>query len=190
LVTNNPFLGPQWEELAIALESSLARAYVGHTFDIQTYAERFGLSPDTSPYIQAKVFDDILQVEISANLMVRPQLSLEQYKTLQFYGWELPEVNPDEYQKNASGNPNMVRYFDLETAPKQIVEAILTALVGVYGIVESDFWGFSDSAEADRVGEMKILGRLKKTSTNPFGVVFALPGYHEDMLEQTSEDHF
>jgi hypothetical protein len=189
MVTNNPFLGPQWEDLAAVLETSLVQTYVGHTFQIQTYAKQFNLSPSTSPFVQAMVSEDVLQVEIAANLMVNPKLTTEQYQAMEFYGWELPEVGPDEYGQNAGGNPNMVRFFDLETSPKQIVEAILTALVGVYGIVESDFWGFSNKSESDRVGAMGLLGRIKKSPTNPFQCIFALPGHHLEMLEQTNEDH-
>ena len=189
MVTNNPFLGPQWDDLAVVLETSLIQTYIGGMFQVQTYAKQFGLSPSTSPFVQALVFDDTLQVELAANLMVRPQLTNLQLQELEFYGWQLPEINPDDYSDNPSGNPNIVRYFSLDTQASEIVDAILTALVGVYGIVERDFWSFPNRNEADRVGEMRMLGRLKQTSANPHKVIFALPGHHLDMLEQENEDH-
>jgi len=189
MVTNNPFLGPQWEDLAVVLETSLAQTYVGNTFSVQTYAKKFGLSPRTSPYVQAMIINDLLQVEISANLMVQPPLTNEQYLAMEFYGWDLPECSPDDYVSDPGGNPNMVRYFDLDTSLRQIVESVLTALVSIYGIEEADFWGFSDRTETERVADMQLLGRLKKSNTNPFGSIFALPGFHVEMLEQRNEDH-
>lgn len=189
MVEDNPFLGPQWDDLAVVLETSLIHTYIGQMFQVQTYGKQFGLSASTSPFVQALVVDDTLQVEIAANLMVRPKLTNLQYQELEFYGWELPETDPDDYSDDPSGNPNMVRYFRLSTPACEIVEAILTALVGVYGIVETDFWAFPNRNEADRVGEMRMLGRLKQTQTNPHKVIFALPGHHLEFLEQENEDH-
>jgi len=189
MVTNNPFLGPRWEDLAVVLETSLIQTYIGGMFQVQTYGKAFGLSASTSPFVQALVIDDFIQVEMAANLMVRPKLTSLQYQELEFYGWQLPELDPEDYSDDPSGNPNMARYFSLNTDASEIVEAILTALVGIYGIVETDFWAFPNRHEADRVGEMRMLGRLKASNTNPDKVIFALPGHHLEMLEQEIEDH-
>ncbi len=180
MISDNPLLGPQWEPLAHVIVKLLENMKRHDTFSAQTYGRKFGLSPDTSPYLQA-IFDEEgnLQMEVSGNLQVRPELTKQQMQDLEFYGWEPPETVGGEF--GADGNPNFARYFEPNKDRLEIAEFILTTLVGVYGITEDDFWGFERKAEL--VASLKKLGRLKATEGNPNAVIFAMPGKHFDMVE-------
>lgn len=182
MISSNPLLGPEWESLGHVFVHLIERIRPGYPFIVQTYGRKFNLSPDTSPYLQAIRTDgDVLQMEVSGNLMVQPPLTELQHRELEFYGWNRPESNPGEYAEDHDGNPNFARYFEPGTDPLDVAEFILTTLVGVYGITEDDFWGFESSAE--KVASLKKLGRLKATDGNPSAVIFALPGKHLEMLE-------
>ena len=182
MITDNPFLGPTWEpfgQVCIALIEDLKR---GHMFQVQSYGHTFGLSPDTSPFVQAICHDGSIQLECSSNLQVEPPLTQSQYAELVFYGWEPPEVSVDEYRENHDGNPNFCRYFDATVEASVIAEFILTTLVGVFGLTEEDFFGFSTKSVADKVDSLNKLGRLAYSSGNPDRVIFAMPGRHLDLL--------
>ena len=184
-VQANPFLGPNWVPLAKAIKYVLQKTYdEGQNFHLQTYAKAYGASPDSSPYLQARIADNFLEMEISGNLVVDPPLTEYQIKQLGFYGWLAPEVTPEEYSDGGSGNPNFVRYYNIESPLHDIVEFILVTLVGIFGMTEDDFWGFENGTDADEVDEMNLLGRLKGSAGNPNRVIFALPGHHFELIDK------
>ena len=185
-VLHNPLLGPDWEPVAQVLTRLVEDVRRGRMFSVQTYMLRFGLTPYDSPYLQAILDDDDrIQMEISGNLQVTPQLSEEEYQQLEFYGWTRPEVTPEEYSAGGSGgNPNFVRYFEKNADVVDIVEFILTTLVGVYGMIVDDFWGFDSAGQAARIAAMNKLARLKASSGNPDAVIFALPGRHDELCDE------
>lgn len=183
MIAANPLLGPQWEPLGHVFVHLLERIRPGHHFNVQTYGRKFNLSPDTSPYLQAIRTDEgLLQMEVSGNLVVNPPLTELQQQELEFYGWNRPDSDPDEYSSSHEGNPNFHRFFEPAVDNIEIAEFILTTLVGVFGITEDDFWGFESSA--DSVAKLKKLGRLAATAGNPNAVIFAMPGKHLELLNE------
>ena len=188
MISLNPLLGPQWQPLGFVLMQlfEYTKKNNRRNFSMNTYGHKYGLSPYSSPYAQACVDSfDRLQVEVSANLQVRPELTEEQFQALEFYGWLRPHENPVDGADEDS-NPNFSRYFEANADPLDIAEFVLTSLVGVYGLTEDDFFGFSGKDMADRVANMKQMGRLKSDAGNPDGEIFALPGKHLQMLEPSS----
>ncbi len=184
MVAQNPFLGPQWEPIAKVIASLLERSKSGGNFQIQTYGKRYGASPYTSPYLQGRWDIGIFEIELSSNLHLVPQLTDYEREVLEFYGWDNPDVSPEEYRQNHAGNPNYTRYFTPEYSTEEIAELVLTTLVTVHKITEDDFWGVSTKATADLVDSMGLLGRLKYSDGNPNRVIFALPGHHKDRIEK------
>jgi hypothetical protein len=185
MIATNPLLGPQWEPIGHVLIRLLEDVKRGQMFSVQTYIRRFSLSPYTSPFLQAiKVEGGKVQMELSGNLQLEPKLSEAEYAELEFYGWSRPEVTEAEYREQGGGtNPNFVRFYEPNDDPVDIAEFLLVTLVGVFDMVEVDFWGFSTRAKADYVEGLKKLSRLKWSEGNPDRVIFALPGRHEEMCE-------
>ena len=180
MISNNPLLGWQWEPLGQVVTLLIEDLRHGTDFGIQTFARRYGLNPDTSPYLQAIMHSDgQIQLEVSGNLQVNPPLTDEEYATLEFYGWSLPEVDPEAFREQ-NGNPNFVRYFDSKADPLAIAEFILTTLIGIFQVQQDDYFGFNHSAE--RVASLKKLGRLKASAGNPAAEIFAMPGRHLSQL--------
>jgi hypothetical protein len=182
LIINNPFLGPKWGAVGETIEILLNGLNSRNNFHIQTYIRKFNLSPDTSPYVQGLLEEDgSVHMEISGNLQVRPSLTDEQMESLVFYGWEKPDATVEEYREHHEGIPNFYRLFEPNMPKIEIAEAILTALVGVYGMTEEDFLNFGTKGEV--VARLGLLGRLKASDGNPNRDIFALPGEHLDMIE-------
>lgn len=191
-VKNNPFLGPQWVPLAKVLKSTIEGSTPRSPFEFQTYGRRYSYMPTDSPYFQG-YFDNIAQefiLEASSNVQVIPKLTEEQYQELEFYGWKRPTQTEDEfheqgYQDDATeASPNFLRLFDGPPDYDEIVEVILTAMVGVYKIDEDDFFNFGETGGiADRVAAMRLLGRVKGGNGNPNRVIFAMPGRNLQAIE-------
>jgi len=188
-VNENPMLGPQWQALVKVIAELLESAKAGATFEIQSYAKRYGSSPYTSPYIQGRWEIGIFEVELSGNLQLVPQLDKYEEDVLEFLGWNRPEVSPEEFRDNPGGNPNFTRYFVPEHSTEFIAEVILSALVTVNHVDEQDFWAFGGKRSADKVDGMGLMGRLKYSQGNPDRVIFALPGFHAELVEPSNEDH-
>jgi len=181
-VLDNPFLGPTWEPLAQVFISLIDDLKRGHMFQVQSYGHGYGLSPNTSPYVQALCREGQIQLECSSNLQVEPKLSIEQYAELVFYGWQPPELPENEFLADPSGNPNFCRYFDDTVEGSELAEFILTTLVGVFRLTEEDFFGFSTKSTADKVDSLHKLGRLAYSDGNPDRVIFAMPDKHLEMI--------
>jgi hypothetical protein len=186
LIASNPFLGANWIPLAKALAFSMKSSTSRNPFQFQTYGRKYGLMPMDSPYFQGYC-DEISQewiVEASGNLQCRPPLTDLQYQELEFYGWKAPTQTPDEFAVDGYipdievGSPNFVRIFPKEENLNYVVEAILTAAVGVYGIGEDDFFNFGEGGIADKVGNLQLLGRVKASQGNERREIFAMPGKH------------
>ena len=185
MISNNPLLGWQWEPLGQVVTLLIEDLRHGTDFGIQTFARRYGLNPNTSPYLQAIMHEDgVIQLEVSGNLQVNPPLTDEEYATLEFYGWSLPEVDPEAFAEH-HGNPNFVRYFDTKADPLAIAEFILTTLIGIFKVHEDDYFGFNHSAE--RVASLQKLGRLKASERNPGAEIFAMPGKHLSQLVKAGD---
>ena len=182
MISNNPFLGPKWEPVGEVIVHLLNGLNAGNNFHMQTYIRKFQLSPETSPYVQGLLEEDgSIHMEISGNLQVRPKLSEDDINALVFYGWERPDATEEEYQEHHEGIPNFYRLFEPNVPKIDIAEAILTALVGVYGMSEEEFLNFG--TKGNQVAKLGLLGRLKASDRNPFKDIFALPGEHLDMIE-------
>jgi len=186
MIASNPFLGANWIPLAKALALSMKSATSRRPFEFQTYGRKYGLMPMDSPYFQG-YRDELSQewiVEASGNLQCRPPLTALQYQELEFYGWKAPTQTPDEFAVDGYipdievGSPNFVRIFPKEENLNVVVEAILTAAVGVYGIGEDDFFNFGEGGIADKVGNLQLLGRVKASQGNERREIFAMPGKH------------
>ena len=185
-VIDNPLLGPDWEPLALVLSRLLEDVAAGDTLIMNTYGHRYQCDPHRSPFVQACSFNEGgIQLEIAANLMVEPKLTAEEYSIMEFYGWECPEVNPEEYSSEG-GNPNFVRYYEPGFDTAQAAEFIITSLVGVYQFTVEDFFGFENRTLADFVASLNKLDRLAGGNTNPDRVIFAMPGRHIE-LSMTSK---
>ena len=182
MISQNPFLGPKWDSVGQVMELLLDGLNSRNTFHMQTYIKRFALSPETSPYVQGLLEEDgSIHMEISGNLQVEPPLSEDEVEALAFYGWEKPDAAEEEYRASHKGIPNFYRLFEPEVPKIEIAEAILTSLVGVYGMSEQDFLNFGTKGQ--KVAALGLLGRLKVSEGNPFRDIFALPGEHLDMIE-------
>jgi hypothetical protein len=191
MIASNPFLGANWIPLAKALALSMKSATSRRPFEFQTYGRKYGLMPMDSPYFQG-YRDELSQewiVEASGNLQCRPPLTALQYQELEFYGWKAPTQTPDEFAVDGYipdievGSPNFVRIFPKEENLNVVVEAILTAAVGVYGIGEDDFFNFGEGGIADKVGNLQLLGRVKASQGNERREIFAMPGKHLRAIE-------
>lgn len=186
MISQNPLLGPEWEPLGQVLMLTIERLRkVGdETFVVQTYGHKYGLSPHTSPFIQGCINAlGQVQVEVSSNLMVRPELTEEQYESLEFYGWIRPYKGEiDDTGQKEDENPNFSRYFELKTDALDIAEFALTTLVGVYEITVEDFFGFPSPGLANRVAELNKLSRLKATEGDPTAEIFAMAGKHLELV--------
>jgi hypothetical protein len=179
-ISDNPFLGPQWEPLGLVVARLLETVTPGQPLVITTYGRRYSCDPSNSPFVQACASaTGGIQLEVAANLTVEPQLSAEDFETLEFFGWQPPEVQPEAYQTDG-GNPNFVRFYDNGFSRIEVAEFILTTLVAVYKLTVKDFFGFNGSV-ANLVATFIKLDRLARTASNPNAVIFALPGQHLSM---------
>ena len=171
-VASNPFLGQKWVSLARTIEAVIERVRDEDDHcQFQTYGNAFGLSPNTSPFMQAKWNGPILRVEISANLVVRPELSEKQILELEFMGWSVP----------GEGNPNFERVWDVP-ALEDVSDFVLTSLVSIYGIEERDFFAFGLVDTPDFVGGLGYLDRLAASDSNRWRAIFCLQGMHDELL--------
>lgn len=157
---------------------------VASPFCFQTYGRKYRYFPGDSPYFQGYL--DALSkewiIEASGNLQVIPNLTKEQYQELEFYGWTPPSQTPEEFRAQGyqpditAASPNFVRLFEPNTDLEFLVEAIFTAMVGVYEINEDDFFNFGEGGTADYVDRLGLLGRVKSSDMNQNREIFALPG--------------
>lgn len=185
MIKDNPFLGPEWEPLGLVISSLLDDLKRGSNFHVQTYGKRYGLSPHTSPYVQAAIFDRKIQLEVAGNLMVRPELTTDDFAALEFYGWFAPLADDelDVINLEREPNPNFSRFYSMDTDSMEIAEFILSTLIGVYQITKEDMFGFPGHDRADRVAALRKLGRIKRADGNPDGEIFAMPGENRELLE-------
>jgi hypothetical protein len=169
-IVANPFLGPQWVPLAKVIKFLIEDAKTRDTScAMTTYGHAFGLSPDTSPYMQAVWRDGDLHVEISGPRMVQPPLTLRQVTNLEFVGWSINDSDVSNFERVWS-DPNLT----------DVAEFVLTSLVSVYGIEERDFFAFGLNREPDLVDGLGQLDRLKANEGNQWRAIFALKGQHPE----------
>lgn len=179
MISENPFLGPEWEPLGELLAKIMTR-YQHDAWSISTYMRRYQFSPSDSPYIQASpgIDDELITVEISANLQVNPKLTDEEYDMIEFFGWAKPHEGEfaalcdDEYDPN----PNFHRIFASDVPRIQIAEGILEVMAGVYKMTNEDLFAVQSKGKADWVDSLGIFGRLPSHEGNPDGVIFSQPG--------------
>ena len=184
MIKDNPFLGPQWVPLAKAITYIVKLATAHSPFVLQTYGRRYGYMPYDSPYFQG-YYDHIAKefiLEASGNLQVKPPLTEQQYSELEFYGWKLPSQTPQEfgedgYQPDATeASPNFLRVFEGEPNYDEIVEVLMTAMVGIFKIDEDDFFNFGEGDIPNQIDRMRLLGRVVAGEFNQNREIFAMPG--------------
>ena len=183
MIENNPFLGPQWKPLGDAIELLIADLKKRGRFSIQTYAAKYGESEETSPYLQALVDDGMIQMEVSANLQVRPKLSRRKYQRMKFYGWLLPDSKEDKARDPSSHNPNFCRYYALDTPNEEIAEFLLLTLVSISGITEDDMWSLGSDSQNSSIYNKGLMSLVKLEDRPDYGLIFVLPGYRQDIVE-------
>lgn len=171
-ISNNPFLGPAWVPVVAAIKMLLTDKDMD-AFHFDTYAKRYGMDPDRSPYIQARWdFDGHLQLEASGNLICDPPLTEEQFREMEFIGWTRPDVDPAGYaSRDPSDNPNFVRYYGPDANLDEVAEFFLTTLTTVYGLEETDYFAFETPDRVEALGGLK---RLPISDGNPDGCIFGL----------------
>jgi hypothetical protein len=184
MVVDNPFLGPQWQPLATALAGLLVRCLqFEKSMVMQTFGLKYSLDPDRSPYFQAVNSERGLLVEAASNVICNPPLTASEYQQLEFYGWTPPTQSPEEFGDEnevfeygyEEESPNFSRNFEAPFDFDAIAEAILTAMVGVYGITEDDYFGFAARGDADFVDSFHSMVRLEAHEGNPAAEIFHLP---------------
>ena len=170
-VAENPFLGPDFEDLAITLAQLFDDAKDREFCIMQTYGHKYSLSANSSPYVQAMWNKDSLYVELSANLICNPPLDEKQMKELEFMGWNPP----------SDGIPNFVRTYDKPDVYK-VADFVLTSLVSIYGIRSDDLFAFGSQQATALVDQLDLLDRLKIGPNNPAGTIFCIKGKHNELL--------
>lgn len=184
MIRDNPLLGPEWEELGKAIVLILDATPTDDVFCVETYSHNHSLSPSTSPYFQGNKdeFGEFF-IEIAANLVCEPKLTEEQFKMMEFLSWDLPYVTDEQpFGSLTSGSPNFERRFADDVPREVIAEAIIEALVVVYGFTDEEFFNFGGKRKTELIASNTNLGRLKTDKGNPLGQIFALPGKHLDMI--------
>lgn len=171
-ISNNPFLGPAWVPVVAAIKMLLSDKDMD-AFHFDTYAKRYGMDPDRSPYIQARWdFDGHLQLEAPGNLICDPPLTEEQFREMEFIGWTRPDVDPAGYSSgHPSDNPNFVRYYGPDANLDEVAEFFLTTLTTVYGLEETDYFAFETPDRVEALGGLK---RLPVSEGNPDSCIFGL----------------
>jgi hypothetical protein len=170
-IAENLALGPQWIGLAHATEFILADAKKRGSCLLQTYSHKFGLSPYSSPYMQASWDGNVLHVELSGNIICDPPLSEKQLGELEKFGWEPPNEECPNFEKVWT-SPNLA----------EVAEYVLTSMVAIMGIEEQDFFAFGNAGNANSVDELNKLDRLARTKGNEGREIFCLKGQHKELL--------
>lgn len=187
MIETNPFLGPQWKPLVKAMELLVEDLKRTKKFSIQTYAAKYGESEETSPYLQALVEDGLIQMEISANLQVRPKLSKSKYQKMAFYGWLLPKSKEEKSRNFPSHNPNFCRFYALDTPNEEIVEFLLYTLVSIFRITENDMWSLGSGSQNSHILNQGLMNLVRLDSRPDDGLILVLPGYREDIVERPAD---
>lgn len=185
----NPNLGPQWIPIVGAIQMLTERLSSRSSWTIQTYAKKYGFSPDTSPYIQAILNEDNgLHLEVSGNIIVSPKLGQREFEHLAFIGWTLPSDESGLTEGELAGLPNPYRSFDPGWNAKAVAEFALETLLTVYGVEPADYFNFGETWEPKAIAELGSLHRLDKHDGNPAGSIFQL--VQPIGLEESSERDF
>jgi hypothetical protein len=140
--------------------------------DIQTQLERFDNHPLTSPLV-ALIHepDKSLAVEISGNSELLPKLTEVEYETMVLLGWNKPRAGKDE---DYGDYPYFTRAFAKDTEPLEIAEAIVYALVSVYGMKKTDLINLEELEIADWLDDYALLYRLDLEPDNDERLLFRL----------------
>jgi hypothetical protein len=170
-IAENTALGPQWIGLAQATEFILAGAKRRGSCLLQTYSHKFGLSPYSSPYMQASWDQDELHVELSGNIICDPPLTKNQLTELEKRGWARPNDDCPNFERVWAA-PNLA----------EVAEYVLTSMVSVMGIDDQDFFAFGNAGNANLVDELNKLDRLAQSKGNPGREIFCLKGQHKELL--------
>ena len=170
-ISENPFLGPDFEDLVTVLAALLDSAKGQEFCIMQTYGHKYSLNPNASPYMQAMWNKDSLYVELAGNIICNPPLNEKQIKELEFMGWTPP----------GDGIPNFVRTYDQPNA-YLVADFVLTSLASIYGIQSDDFFSFGSPQATAFIDQMRLLDRLSSNPRNASGTIFCIRGKHNDLL--------
>jgi hypothetical protein len=172
-------LAPTWNPMLDAFIKLIDLVEWHGSVDIQTQLERFDNHPLTSPLV-ALIHepDKSLAVEISGNAELLPKLTEVEYETMVLLGWNKPRAGKDE---DYGDYPYFTRAFAKDTDPLEIAEAILYALVFVYGMKQTDFINLEELEIADWMDDWNILHRVELEPSNDQQLLFRL---------ETQEDRY
>jgi hypothetical protein len=165
-------LAPAWNPMLDALIKLIDLVEWHGSVDIQTQMARFDNHPLTSPLVTLIHEPDAsLSVEISGNSELLPKLTEVEYETMVLLGWQKPRAGKDE---DYGDYPYFTKNFEANTEPLEIADAVLYAIVFVYGMKQTDLINMDDIAIADWLDDWEILHRLEIEPSNDERLLFRL----------------
>ena len=169
---DSKFLAAAWNPMLDALMKLLDLVEWHGSVDILTQLERFDHHPLTSPMVgMIHEPDKSLAVEISGNAELLPKLTDVEYETMVLLGWNKPRAGKDE---DYGDYPYFTRSFPKDAEPFEIAEAILYALVFVYGMKQTDVINLEELEIADWLDDWNLLHRLDLETDNDQRLLFRL----------------
>jgi hypothetical protein len=148
-----------WYPMVEGIGRFFTRVQKGDYLTIQTIMERFDSHPMTSPYFQiCRQEDDTVSVEISGNAQLSPELTVGEYEAMSLLGWELPRKGKDE---DYGDLPNFVMNFGFRPTTFLMADAVVYALVNVFGMKTTDLLEMESEWDAAWLGTYKCLERLE-----------------------------
>ena len=165
-------LAPIWNPMLDAFIKLIDLVEWHGSVDIQTQLERFDNHPLTSPLVTLiHEPDKSLAVEVSGNSELLPKLTEVEYEILVLLGWNKPRAGKDE---DYGDYPYFTRAFAKDTEPLEIAEAILHALVSVYGMKKTDLINLEELEIADWLDDYALLYRVDLEPDNDERLLFRL----------------
>jgi hypothetical protein len=189
-IIDNPFLGEQWLPLARVIRYIIKKRPTGEDFYMRLYGPQFKEASffKGGPIVTVrKTYDGDFVLTISANEDVNPPLDWNQFKMMQFLGFDPPigfdgdfAVDPKRHRGDSYPYFNAV----LNKAPSvnKTIEHMLVALVCVFQCGEQSRFYFGDNIALTRlVHKLDELDRYKSWPGNPKAEIFGFKGANSDL---------
>ena len=189
-IVDNSLLGEQWLPLARALRFIIKERPTDENLVMRLYGPQFEDTDDNrgGPIVKvSRTYDGGFDVEMSANEDVNPPLDLNQFKMMEFLGFDAPKANNKKFAVNPlKQGYKTYPYFHavLRKSPSipKTIEFILVALVCVYGCDEEAQFFFGHNIELTRaVHKLDLLDRYKAWPGNSKAEMFGFKGVHEQL---------
>jgi hypothetical protein len=180
-------LGEQWLPLARVLRFIIKDRPTEENLTMRLYGPQFEELEDNrgGPIVTVrKTYDGGYVVTMSANVEVNPPLDWNQFKMMQFLGFDPPRGFDKEFAVDPrKQGSNTYPYFNavLNDSPSvaKTIELILVALVCVYGCDEEAQFFFGTDIELTRaIHNLDLLDRYKARPENPKAELFGFKGAH------------